>query len=154
MIETEKPGAKALRAGRFSQQNGIYFITVNTDQRIPWFQVFAFARIMCGNLEHPASLADANSLCWVVMPDHFHILLQLGTTSLQSVMKRLKSRSAVQLNHEIGRSGRFWSPGYHDHALRQEEDMLNIARYIVANPLRAGLATRMGNYPFWNTIWL
>jgi REP element-mobilizing transposase RayT len=154
MTDTQKPGTKALRAGRFSQQNGIYFITVNTDQRIPWFQEFAFARIMCGNLEHTASLVDSKSLCWVVMPDHFHILLQLGTTPLQSVIRRLKSRSAVQLNNEIGRSGRFWSPGYHDHALRKEEDMLNIARYIVANPLRAGLVPRIGNYPFWNTIWL
>jgi putative transposase len=151
---SQQPGTKALRAGRISQQNGIYFVTFNTRQRIPWFQEFDFARIMSRNLENPASLADATNLCWVVMPDHIHCLLQLGTTPLEKVVMRLKSRSAIQLNQEIGRTGRFWSPGYHDHALRKEEDMLNTARYIVANPLRAGLTNRIANHPYWNAIWL
>ena len=88
------------------------------------------------------------------MPDHVHLLLELGETGLSAVMKRLKARSAVQLNREIGRGGRFWAPGYHDHALRREEDLRSVARYIVANPLRAGLATRAGDYPWWNAAWL
>jgi hypothetical protein len=29
-----------------------------------------------------------------------------------------------------------------------------VARYIVANPLRAGLVSRVGHYPFWNAVWL
>jgi len=154
MPTRQKPGTKALRAGRYSQANGIYFVTVNTDKRIPWFQEFDLAQVMCKNLENPACLADATNLCWIVMPDHVHLLLGLKTVSLQKIMKRLKSRSAIQLNQEIGRSGRFWSPGYYDHALRKEEDMLNIARYIVANPLRAGLVNRISDYPYWNATWL
>ena len=44
--------------------------------------------------------------------------------------------------------------GYYDHALRQEEDMQKIARYIVANPIRAGLVNKVGDYPHWDAIWL
>ena len=44
--------------------------------------------------------------------------------------------------------------GYHEHALRDEQQLLVTARYLVANPLRAGLVTRLGDYPFWNAIWL
>jgi len=47
-----------------------------------------------------------------------------------------------------------WQPGFHDHALRKEEDVRAVARYVVANPLRAGLVQRIGDYPHWNAIWL
>jgi hypothetical protein len=29
-----------------------------------------------------------------------------------------------------------------------------MARYVVANPLRAGLVKRLGDYPLWDAIWL
>ena len=148
------PGTQALRRGRYSQKNGIYFVTAVTDKRIPWFQDFSFARIICNIIGTPAGLSDAENLCWVVMPDHIHLLLRLGETPLRQELNRLKSRSARILNHEIGRSGRFWCPGFHDHALRKEEDMLETARYIVANPIRAGIVKRYGDYPYWNCIWL
>jgi REP element-mobilizing transposase RayT len=109
---------------------------------------------MCRNLHHPLAWGDAKNLCSVVMPDHIHLLLQLGDTPLQRVVNRMKSRSAIKLNRQIGRTGRFWAPGYYDHALRAEEDLRGVARYIVANPLRAGLVRNIGDYPFWNAIWL
>ena len=34
------------------------------------------------------------------------------------------------------------------------EDIQAAARYIIANPLRAGLAERAGDYPYWDCIWL
>jgi putative transposase len=148
------PGSSALRKGRYSQVGGIYHVTLVTDGRIPWFQVFSFAQIMCRNLRRLDSRSEARSLCWVVMPDHAHLLLQLGESDLSGVVRRLKGRSGLQLNREIGRKGRFWSPGFHDHGLRREEDVRGIARYIVSNPLRAGLVQRLGDYPYWDAAWL
>ena len=137
-----------MRKGRFSGPNGIYFITLVTDQRIPWFQDFWLARIIC------RCLHELGPLCWVVMTDHAHLLLKMDNSDLSRVIKKLKAISAQKLNHEIGRSGRFWTPGFHDHGLRNEEDLKNIARYIVANPLRASLVSNVRNYPFWNAVWL
>jgi REP element-mobilizing transposase RayT len=154
MAKPVGPGRKALRKGRFSQPNGIYLVTTITEQRIPWFQVFDFARIACRCLQDETCLLDATSLCWVVMPDHVHLLLQLGETELAAVVRRLKASSALKLNREIGRKGRLWSPSFHDHALRREEDLRKVARYIVANPLRAGLVAKVGDYPYWNAVWL
>lgn len=148
------PGSRALRKGRFSQPNGIYLVTMATEQRIPWFQDFDFARIMSRCLQSRNCLLDATNLCWVVMPDHVHLLVELDQADLTEIVRRLKARSALRLNREIGRKGRFWSPSFHDHGLRREEDLKCVARYIVANPLRAGLVTRVGDYPFWNAVWL
>jgi putative transposase len=47
-----------------------------------------------------------------------------------------------------------WQRGFHDHALRKEEDIVSVARYIVANPVRDGLVRRIGDYPHWDAVWL
>jgi hypothetical protein len=38
--------------------------------------------------------------------------------------------------------------------VRQDEDLHKMARYIVANPLRANLVERIGNYALWDAVWL
>ncbi|GBH14379.1 REP element-mobilizing transposase RayT [Pseudomonas syringae pv. actinidiae] len=38
--------------------------------------------------------------------------------------------------------------------MRNEQDMAGLARYIVANPLRAGLVKKLGDYPLWDAIWV
>ena len=94
-------------------------------------------------------------LCWVLMPDHWHGLLQLRAgAELGAEIRRFKSVSARVLNLQLGRAGPLWAAGFHDHALRGEVDMLSAARYLVGNPLRASLVDRVGDYPFWNAVWL
>jgi REP element-mobilizing transposase RayT len=88
------------------------------------------------------------------MPDHFHWLLELRDCSLASLMRAVKSRAAVALNRQFGRQGQVWQPGYHDRGLRREEDLKAAARYIVANPVRAGLVERVGDYPLWDAVWV
>ena len=75
-------------------------------------------------------------------------LMTLRSGELPGVMRLLKGRTA----HAIGSP--IWQPNYHDHAVRRDEDLRVLARYIVANPLRAGLVERIGDYPWWDSIWL
>ena len=150
-----KPGHAALRKGRVSIEGQIYLVTTATFERHPFFADFKAAHAAAQALEDKAVLAEASLLAWVLMPDHFHGLLQLGEkTSLQNTVNRLKSASARRANRALGRAGPLWSRAYHDHALRREDDLLETARYIVANPVRAGLVRRVGEYPFCNAIWL
>ncbi|MNC83563.1 hypothetical protein D3C75_1375940 [compost metagenome] len=69
-------------------------------------------------------------------------------------MRRTKSRSTRAVNRASSREGRLWQAGYHDRAIRREDDVKTAARYIIANPLRAGLVKRIGDYPLWDAIWL
>ncbi len=67
----------------------------------------------------------------------------------------VKCHSARKINDLIrSRGSPVWQQGFHDHALRREEDAVHVARYIVANPLRAGLVGRIGDYPLWDAAWL
>ncbi|MNW20243.1 hypothetical protein D3C71_2205540 [compost metagenome] len=62
--------------------------------------------------------------------------------------------STKAVNQFTGRKVTLWQKGFHDRALRREEDLLKVARYVVANPLRAGLVEKLGDYPLWDAIWV
>jgi REP element-mobilizing transposase RayT len=88
------------------------------------------------------------------MPDHVHWLVQLGQRQgLSQLVQRLKSDASRRL-HRIGVGGGVWARSFHDHALRAEEDLKVVARYIIANPMRAGLVDCIGDYPHWDAVWL
>jgi putative transposase len=99
--------------------------------------------------------ADHELLAWVLMPDHLHALILLGENdSLPALVNRLKSNSARAVKTLLKRDRPVWQRSYHDHGMRREEDLRAAARYIVANPLRAGLVKRIGEYPHWDANWL
>jgi Transposase and inactivated derivatives len=110
--------------------------------------------LLVAQLRQAQDEGAAQSLAWVVMPDHFHWLVELGPVSLKTLMRRVKSRSTLAINRLQGRSGRLWQKGFHDRALRREENVQAVARYIVLNPKRAGLVERIGDYSHWDAIWL
>ncbi|MCQ4307927.1 transposase [Pseudomonas stutzeri] len=143
-----------LRKGRVNLPGHTYVLTCVTLNRTAAFAEWSSASLLAQEI-HRIGQSDAiRPLAWVVMPDHLHWLVQLEAGSLNQLMQRLKSRSAIALNRLHGTRGAIWQKGYHDRAVRNEEDLRNVARYIVANPLRAGLVKRIGDYPFWDAAWL
>jgi len=145
-----------LRKGRYSQTNSEYFITFNTYNRVEIFNNFTVAQLFCQQLAVNEKKHNCLWLTWVLMPDHFHGLLRLGedNTSLSKVLGELKGTTAHLINTELKRKGKLWQSSYYDHALREDEDRKEIARYIVANPLRKGLVTNISHYHYWNSIYL
>lgn len=142
------PHGSALRKGRVSLPGQVYHVTAVTLERMPVFSDLRSARLLVNVLREAQARGEAATLAFVVMPDHLHWLMQLEAGSLSGVVGAVKAVAA----HRLGRP--LWQNGFHDHALRQEEDLAEVARYIVANPLRAGLVERLGDYPHWHAIWL
>ena len=148
-------GHVALRRGRVSLANQIYHVTASTRSREPLFTHVWAAHAACRCFADASLLGDASLLAWVLMPDHAHWLLQLGEEdALDTVVARLKSASARKANAAMGRNGAVWAKAYYDRALRSDDDMVDVARYIITNPLRKGLVNRIGDYPYWNAAWL
>lgn len=89
------------------------------------------------------------------MPDHLHLLITLGTEeSLSGIVQKMKSNTARELKACNPGVEQVWAPAFHDRALRREEDLRDVARYLVLNPVRAGLVRRVGDYPFWDAVWV
>ncbi|WP_455924243.1 REP-associated tyrosine transposase [Pseudomonas putida] len=143
-----------LLTGRYSESGRVYLLTAVTHERLPAFADWRLGRLVVHEMRAVHEQGLVASLAWVVMPDHVHWLVELGHAQLGEVMCRIKSRSSLSVNRARQQQGRLWQKGYHDRALRREENLKHAARYIVANPLRAGLAQRLGDYPLWDAVWL
>ena len=151
-----RPHSHRLRTGRWSEANRIYLVTTATRSRRPLFHDFALGRIVVTAFRFQEQSGRAKTMAFVVMPDHFHWLLQLeAATRLKRVVHSVKGYSAWAINHASGtvRSS-VWQEGFHDHAVRREESLVELARYVIENPLRAGLVEHIGDYPLWDSLWL
>ncbi len=132
-----------------------YHVTASTAQRLPLFTEFTLGCAAARSFGDACRSGDATLLAWVLMPDHAHWLLQLGDgDDLSGVVNRIKSASARCVNRARRHHGPVWARAFHDHAIRSDESLESVADYIIANPVRAGLVTDIGDYPFWDTAWL
>ncbi|MFJ2362335.1 REP-associated tyrosine transposase [Pseudomonas sp. NPDC087697] len=145
--------AGRLRKGRVSEAGRIYLLTAVVHQRQPVFANWRLGRLVVEQLRLVQEDDWADFLTWVVMPNHFHCLLELREKTLAQVMCRIKSRSSLAVNQALGRKGRLWQKGYHDRAVREDEDVKTLARYVIQNPIRAGLVERVHDYPLWDACW-
>jgi len=143
-----------LRKCRYSEFGRPYLITTVSQNRKPIFTDFNIARLLIHELRTVCEELNIESLSWVVMPDHLHWLFVLNQLTVSEVVRHVKGRSAHSINNHRSCSGSVWQKGYHGHAIRKDEDIRSVARYIVANPLRAGLVENIGDYPFWDAVWL
>lgn len=128
--------------------------TTATMRRQPLFRSIPLGEIVLDVLDELACEECVQSLACVVMPDHVHWLLSLrGAPSLSDVMRRFKGRAARRINLALGQSTSIWQAGFHDHAVRNDESLERLARYLIENPVRAGLVDQVCGYPLWRCAW-
>ena len=85
----------------------------------------------------------------VVMPDHVHMIFEPrpGET-LASIMGPIKSAAVHRINKALGRTGPLWQEESFDHVVRTGESLVDKIDYILANPIRRGLARTVFDYPW------
>jgi putative transposase len=145
-----KPTYQALTKGRVSIPNQIYHVRICTYRRRPFFKDFYIAHAFVLAIQRHSELCE--TLCYVVMPDHIHWLIQLNNseTNLSQIV-RLVKRSTTHIFKQNA-SGKLWQKGFYDRAIRREQDVAAVARYIVRNPVRAGLVKSVRDYSHWDAV--
>jgi putative transposase len=92
--------------------------------------------------------------CYCIMSNHAHVVLTpLARENgeyhgLSKIMQSLKGCTARRSNQILGRSGRFWQPESYDHIVRDEAELERIRKYVVNNPVKAGLADSWHEWPW------
>jgi putative transposase len=84
------------------------------------------------------------------MPDHLHLLLegQTDAADLKSAMRVLRQRLTVVFHDATKSTTPLWQDGYYERVLRGDESTEQTIRYLLANPVRAGLVANALDYPF------
>jgi len=125
-----------------------YFLTTCTSFKRPFFADAALATEVVEQLLHDATRFEFAIVAYCVMPDHLHALVEATSegSDLKAFMKHFKQMSGFNYRQRTRQT--LWQPGYHEHILRAEEVTEVVARYILENPVRAGLTREIGEYPF------
>jgi REP element-mobilizing transposase RayT len=88
-----------------------------------------------------------------LMPDHLHMLAGPAGTSVLAFVQQWKSWS-TRLAWEQGHKGPLWQPGVWDRGIRRNEQFERVCRYVLDNPVKAGLAADAADWPWSWGFWM
>ena len=91
---------------------------------------------------------DYRLLAWVVMPNHVHLLVEIGQTPQSQLVKDWKGFTARRINRLLNRRGKLWQDDYWDRYIRDEAHGRRVVHYIESNPVKAGLVGSPEQWPF------
>lgn len=134
-------------------QNGAYFITICTYERKNLFGNVGAnsisARMIVEEFEKTmAEYPNVFSPKYVVMPNHFHAIIQIDRTDMEStptimqLMQSFKRRTTIEYIRLVKSSfaepfhKHIWQRSFYDHVIRNDRDFQEIWRYIDENPLK------------------
>jgi putative transposase len=104
---------------------------------------------------HLAELCREGGLAlhaYVLMPDHFHLLLTpTDAPGLSQAMQSLGRRYVRGFNQRHARGGTLWEGRFRSTVIEPERYLIDCMRYIELNPARAALAADAATYP-WSSL--
>jgi REP element-mobilizing transposase RayT len=122
----------------YSDPTAIYSVTNCVQGRYPVFANPVHAQPVLDALIWLRGNRGLAVYAYCLMPDHLHLLIR-PQGPLGLVIKSLKKHTTRRVQ-ELGRPGKLWQDNYYDRILRKSEDAMVVARYILENPVRKGLA--------------
>lgn len=132
-----------------------YFVTISSLFRRPLFLDPDAARAVARAQADPGIWGRSRCLAWVLMPDRWQGLVVVGEgDSLDPLVRRFKAISARGVESRFRINGWLWAKGYNERKLDSQQGLLAVARHLIANPVRVGLAKSVGAYPYWDSVWL
>ena len=125
-----------------------YFLTFCTRNRRRVFFDEVIVGMTMLEFRQAADREEFAILAYCVMPDHSHLLVEGAThrSDFRRFVKRAKQQSGAA--YALRHGAPLWQEGYYERVLRRDEDVGDIARYILWNPVRAGLVRTPAEYPY------
>src|SRR5689334_2242237 len=127
--------------------NGTYFVTASTWQKMSLFQTDRMARLFAGTLFHYRDSPNYLLHEFVLMPNHFHLLLT-PIVSLEKALQLIKGGFSFRARKELGYLGEIWESSFYDRRVRDWEEYQRMRKYIHQNPVERYLADLPQNYPY------
>src|SRR5262245_53312063 len=128
-----------------------YFLTFCTDQRRRCFVTEDAVSIVRAQIERAAGEQDIALIAYCYMPDHVHLLAEGRAENSDCLRFIARAKQFSGFYYTAKFEQRLWQRYGYEHTLRSEEAAISVARYILENPLRAGLVASIEEYPFWGS---
>jgi len=127
--------------------HGCYFITASTFQKRNLLQSDRMRALFVDVLLHYRRQEKYLLHDFVIMPDHFHLLITPLVT-LERVMQLIKGGFSFRAKRELGFSHEIWQPSYYDRRVRDAEEFFAFREYIRQNPVKRHLVSVTEEYRY------
>lgn len=126
-----------------------YFITICVADRSPVFRSLELGQVVIAKLLTVSTAFGLDVLAYCVMPDHMHALVagESENSLFLPFMQRYKQLTGYWWKHDLRHRTCLWQEGYYDRILRDHDPNEGVIRYILENPVRAGLVDDPREYP-------
>jgi REP-associated tyrosine transposase len=97
---------------------------------------------ICKKSIHYYDNKEYKLICYCIMPNHVHLVIDLINNKrlLGDILGSIKKYSARGSNKALGKKGKFWQSESFDRLVRDEVELYYVIRYVLMNPVNAGLA--------------
>lgn len=105
-------------------------------------------RAFLGAMERRVSESGADILAYCLMGNHFHLAIKVSETPLSAIMQRLLTGYCMVFNLRHDRQGHLFQARHNAKICLRERYLRTVIRYILMNPVRAGLVCRPQDWPW------
>jgi REP element-mobilizing transposase RayT len=135
-------------ARRIEFPGAIHHVTSRGAARAPIYHDPFDRELFLELLAESVERHDWRCHAYCLMTNHYHLLLETTSPTLATGMQRLNSRYAKAFNRRHERSGHLFESRYRTIIVERESHLLEVARYVVLNPVRAGACAEPGAWPW------
>lgn len=134
---------------RYLEPGASYYVTSVTNGREKIFLSPKVCKLFIVTMEFYKYYLDYKLYAFVVMPDHFHAIIEPGNEfNISVIMNKIKGNFGNKYNKMVGRSGNVWQSRFFDEGITDRKEFISKINYIHNNPVRAGLAQSPADYEF------
>jgi putative transposase len=125
-----------------------YFLTFCTHERRRLFMNAAHVTLVESHFLRTARDVQFADLAHCFMPDHLHCAIEGRSPDADArrFIARMKQFTGYYFKREFNLQ--LWQRYGYEHVIRGDEATRDVIRYVLQNPIRAGLVTDVSDYPF------
>jgi len=136
------------RPVRIEFPDALYHVTARGDRREAIFDDDQDRRSFLSTLEQVVSRFNWVCHAWCLMDNHYHLLIQTPDGNLSKGMRQLNGVYTQVSNRRHGRVGHLFQGRFKAILVDSDAYLLELARYVVLNPVRAGMVNNPADWPW------
>ena len=133
---------------RLEFAGALYHVTSRGDRREAIYEDDADRHMFLSLLDQVCEAHNLLCHAYCLMGNHYHILIETPDANLSKGMRQLNGMYTQKFNHKHGRVGHVFQGRYQAILVEKQAYLLELARYIVLNPVRAGMVRTAKDWPW------
>lgn len=134
------------RIARTKSISNIYHVMIRGINRQNIFEEDEDRLCFMKILDHCKEISGFRLYAFALMSNHIHLLIEPSGEALNIAFTRIETRYAMWFNRKYQQTGYLFQNRFRSEAVETDQYFMTVLRYILQNPMKAGMESRPGSY--------